>query len=65
MERERAQAVIEAVLFAMGDSVSISDLAIAVDESEKFVKEILEEMQVFYAESNRGIQIVELEDAVQ
>ena len=44
MERERAQAVIEAVLFAMGDSVSIADLAIAVDESEKFVKEILEEM---------------------
>ena len=65
MERERAQAVIEAVLFAMGDSVSIADLAIAVDESEKFVKEILEEMKVFYAESNRGIQIVELEDAVQ
>ena len=64
MERERAQAVIEAVLFAMGDSVSISDLAIAVDESEKFVKEILEEMKVFYAESNRGIQIVELEDAL-
>ena len=65
MERERAQAVIEAVLFAMGDSVSISDLALAVDENEKFVKEILEEMKVFYAESNRGIQLVELEDAVQ
>ena len=65
MERERAQAVIEAVLFAMGDSVSVSDLALAVEENEKFVKEILDEMKVFYAESNRGIQLVELEDAVQ
>ena len=41
MERERAQAVIEAVLFAVGDSVSIADLALALDEDEKFVKEIL------------------------
>lgn len=65
MERDRAQAVIEAVLFAMGESVAISDLAVAVDDSEKFVKEILEELKIFYAESNRGIEIIELEDAVQ
>ena len=50
MERDRAQAVIEAVLFAMGESVAISDLAVAVDDSEKFVKEILEELKIFYAE---------------
>lgn len=65
MDRERAQAVMEAVLFAMGESVKISDLAVAIDDSESVVNEILDEMKVFYAQSNRGIQLVELEDCVQ
>ncbi len=65
MDREQAQAIIEAVLFAVGDSVEISDLAMVLEENETFVKEILDEMQVMYASSKRGIQIVELEDSVQ
>lgn len=65
MEREKAQAIIEAVLFTMGDSVEVSDLAMVLEESESFVREIIDEMKVNYASSKRGIQIVELEDAIQ
>ena len=43
MDREQAQAIIEAVLFAVGDSVEIADLAMVLEENETFVKEILDE----------------------
>ncbi|MBQ7972862.1 MAG: SMC-Scp complex subunit ScpB [Lachnospiraceae bacterium] len=65
MDRKKAQAIIEAVLFAMGESVEVSDLADVLEESEAFVREILEEMQVYYAAADRGIQLIELEDSVQ
>lgn len=65
MERKTAQATIEAILFTMGDSVPVKDIAMALDEEEQFAREIISEMQVFYAKSDRGIQIVELDDSVQ
>lgn len=65
MEREKAQAVMEAILFTMGDSVEISRLADVIEEDVKTTKEILEEMKARYAEENRGISIMELEDSVQ
>ncbi len=65
MEREKAEAVIEAILFTMGDSVEISRLADVIEEDTKTTKEILTEMQKRYEEQDRGISIVELEDSVQ
>lgn len=65
MEREQAKAVIEAILFTMGDSVEISSLAQVIENSEKETREILEEMKAEYASSGRGISMMELEDSVQ
>lgn len=65
MDRKTAQATIEAVLFTMGDSVPVENIASVLEEDEKFVREIVAEMQVAYAKSDRGIQIVELEDSIQ
>ena len=45
MERQKAEAVIEAVLFTMGDSVEIARLAEAVGENVEETKKILEEMR--------------------
>lgn len=41
MERSKAEAVIEAILFTMGDSVEISRLAEVIEEDVKTTKSIL------------------------
>lgn len=65
MERQKAEAVIEAILFTMGESVEISRLADVIEEDVKTTKEILNGMQERYACEDRGIAIMELEDSVQ
>lgn len=65
MERKQAEAVIEAILFTMGESVEISRLADVIEEDVKTTKEILKGMQERYSEEDRGISIMELEDSVQ
>lgn len=65
MEKEKAKAVIEAILFTMGDSVEISRLAEVIELDKKVTKELLEEMKQTYAKDDRGIELIVLEDAVQ
>ena len=65
MEKERAKAVIESVLFAMGESVEISRLATVIEEDVKTTKKILAEMEQEYEDSARGIQLTQFDDAVQ
>lgn len=65
MDRQKSEAVLEAILFTMGDSVEINRLAAVLELSVKEVKEILEDMQEKYKESNRGISLLWLEDSVQ
>ena len=63
-EKELLGAV-EAILFAMGESVSLSKLASAVGKSEAETKELLEELKKQYQKKERGIQLIELEDSYQ
>lgn len=65
MDRQQAEAAIEALLFAMGDSVPASDLAHALELDVKDVCRIIHHMMLKYEEQDRGIQIIELEDAFQ
>ena len=65
MEREQQEAVIEAVLFTMGESVEISKLAELIEESKATTKKIVYEMKEKLQQANRGIDIVELEDSFQ
>ena len=44
MERAKKEAIIEAVLFTMGESVDISKLAEVIEEDTKEAKIIIEEM---------------------
>ena len=57
--------MIEAVLFAMGDSVELSRLNHVLEIPEKEISEIIAKMNDKYKRQDRGIYIVELEDAVQ
>lgn len=65
MEREKAKAVLEAILFTMGDSVEIDRLAEVIEEDKKTVKEILDEMAEEYQKEDRGIGLTTLDNAVQ
>ncbi len=65
MDRSEIQGKIEGILFAMGESVPIKDIAQALEEEENTIKEIIDEMKVYYASKERGIQIVSLEGNVQ
>lgn len=65
MERQKAEAILEAILFTMGDSVEISRLASVLEMTNKEVKEILLGMQEKYAAEERGIALLWLEDSVQ
>ena len=65
MDRQELQGKIEGILFAMGDSVAIKDIAEALEIEESLVKEIIEEMKVYYVAKERGIQIAILEGNVQ
>ncbi|MDE6676049.1 MAG: SMC-Scp complex subunit ScpB, partial [Acetatifactor sp.] len=65
MERIQAKAAIEAILFAMGESVEISRLADAIEEDVKYTEDILEEMAQEYEQENRGIGITRFDNAVQ
>ncbi len=65
MDRQKNEAVLEAILFTMGDSVEVSRLAAVLELSVKEVKEILESMQEKYEKEDRGISLLWLEDSVQ
>ncbi len=65
MNRRKAEAVIEAVLFTMGDSVEISKLADVIEEDVQKTQKILKEMAERYEREDRGIVLTQLDDAVQ
>lgn len=59
------EAIVEAVLFTMGNSVGLGQLAVAIDQSEAIAKRVTESLQRRYQEENRGMQIIELDGAYQ
>lgn len=59
------EAIVEAVLFTMGISVELRQLAVAIDQSEKVTRRIVENLQKRYELENRGMQIIALEDSYQ
>ncbi len=65
MDRTKAEAVLEAVLFAMGESVEISRLADVIEEDVRTTGEILDGMAQRYAGQDRGIALTRLDNSVQ
>jgi segregation and condensation protein B len=65
MDEKKLMAALEAILFAMGDSVEISRLSQALEIPKGQILELISKMNDKYKKKDRGIYIVELEDAVQ
>ena len=65
MENLNQVAAVEAILFAMGDSVENSKIINALNINSKEYKKIINELKVKYDDSNSGIKLIELESSVQ
>ena len=65
MDKSKEKAILEAILFTMGDSVEIDRLAAVIEEDKKTTKALLEEMAEEYQREDRGISLTTLDDAVQ
>jgi segregation and condensation protein B len=65
VEINKLEAVIEAILFTMGDSVEISKIAAAIEHDEDTTRKLIHNMMDKYENENRGIKIIELEDSYQ
>lgn len=62
---KRLEAAIEAILFAMGESVEAASLAQAIGQDVPTTRKIVRDLMDRYQGDGYGIQIIELEDAYQ
>ena len=65
MEIKRMEAAIEAILFTMGDSVEVAQIAAAIGQDVKTTERVIHAMMDRYRQEQRGIQIIELENSYQ
>lgn len=65
MEKENQKAIIEAILFSAGRKVEIKELITVLELSKEEVINIIELMKLDYEKSNRGIQIIQVENGYQ
>lgn len=59
------EGVIEAILFAVGDSVELGKIAAAIEHDEDTTRKIIHRMMDKYALEERGVRIMELENSFQ
>lgn len=65
MELDEIEGAIEAILFSMGDSVEVEKIAAAIEHDVDTTRKIVHNMMDKYESKNRGIKIIELENAFQ
>ena len=65
MEIKKLEAAIEAILFTMGNSVELAQIADAIQQDKETTRKILQNMMDRYQQEDRGIQIIELEQSYQ
>ena len=65
MQEEHKKAALEAILFAMGDSVELDRLAAAIEETPEETGRLLARMKESWEKENRGVCLVEYEGSFQ
>lgn len=65
MEMKQLTAQVEAVLFSLGEAVSIDKLAEIVEVDKQTLKKIMVEIAHSYEAQDRGIQLIALESSYQ
>ncbi len=65
MDEKKQKAILESVLFTMGESVEVTKLAEVIEADVKTTRRLLGELQKEYEETGRGFTITELENSYQ
>ena len=67
MSRSEIKSIIESIMFAYGEPISVKELNYAINEdlSPKEIEYMLGLLKEEYEQQNRGIQIIKLEDRYQ
>ena len=65
LELEKIEAAVEAVLFAMGDAVSVDKLAAAIGHDAETTRKLVHQMMDRYNSREGGLEIIELENSFQ
>ena len=65
MENQRYKAIIESILFTMGNSVELEKIAAAIEQSVEETKHLIEELSLEYENNDRGMRIMELDGSYQ
>ncbi|MBQ7065587.1 MAG: SMC-Scp complex subunit ScpB [Lachnospiraceae bacterium] len=62
---EKKKAILESILFSMGTSVDITQLAEVIEENKKTTRKLLDQLKEEYDREDRGITLMKLEDSYQ
>lgn len=66
MDKDKLKAIIESILFTMGESVTLSQLSEVLELEKREIKKVIEEMMEEYnSRESSGLMIIQLEDAYQ
>ena len=65
MDKTSKKAALEAILFAMGESVKLSKLAETIETDEGICEGLLDELAEEYKKDKHGIELIKLEDSYQ
>lgn len=65
INRDKTKGIIESILFAAGREVKINELMSALELSSEEVIDLIENMKLAYEREERGIQIININDAYQ
>lgn len=65
MNVKEMEAIVEAILFTMGESVEVSRIAKVIEQNVETTRKIIRNLKDKYEAENRGICIIELEDSYQ
>lgn len=65
MDDKKYEAIIEAILFTMGESVELEKIAGVLELDKKETKQIIDRMMEHYEDDSIGVRIIELDGAYQ
>ncbi len=65
LDRQKEKAILEAVLFTMGESVEVERLASVIEADKKHTRELLMEMKAEYDERGCGVTLMEFDGSFQ
>ena len=65
MELEKAEAIIEAMLFSTGSIITIKDIMNVIELGAEDIDKIIQKMKLKYETKNSGIELIKIEDGYQ